>query len=103
MKLDFSKPFLLIDGTEAKNPDGSVVVLKTVLANNLVSKTGKDNIIKIFDWALTVQKTGFLELDKADQTTLRELIEKDEHLTYLGKGRLLEILDQREIELKKVN
>lgn len=101
MKLDFNTPLLDLKEKIVKNPDGSEVLLNELLANGLVATTGKENIIKIFDWALAIQKTGILELDRTDQDLLKRTIENSDNFSVLGKGRLLGILEKKQPEKVK--
>lgn len=99
MKLDFNAPLLNLKGEVVKNPNGSDTLLNELLATALITTTGKEDIVRIFDWALTLQKTGVLQLSRTDQSQLKGLIENSDSLYILSKGRLLEILDHKE-ELK---
>ena len=102
MKLDFNLPLTNLKDEIMKNPDGSTVNLNELLGNALVSTTGKENIIKVFDWALTLQKTGILDLDRADQDTLIKMIKDSDNLSVLSKGRLLKVADKKVEDKLKV-
>lgn len=102
MKLDFNGVLLDLTGKAIKNPDQSDAKLNISLANNLVMTTGKDNLLKIFEWGLELAKSGILDLDTQDQDLLRKMITESDSLYVITKGRLLEVFKTRETELKKV-
>lgn len=102
MKLNFNCPLLDTDNEKSLlNPDGSEILLNRLLSNNLVQAAGKEDILKIFEWGLTLRKTGILDLDTSDQKLLRKLIENSDTMPIITKGRLLQIFELREKELKE--
>lgn len=92
MKLDFNFPILGLDGQPLKDGSNDLQAGK-ILASTIANKTNGD-AVKLFGWALQLHKSEILDLDKADQKTLRELIEGDNTLTILAKGQLLEAFDK---------
>lgn len=95
MKLDFNAPLLNLKDEPIKNTNGSDILLNELLANALVSTAGKEDIVRIFDWGVTLQKTGKLDLSRADQSMLKGLIEGSDSLSIISKGRLLNILEPK--------
>lgn len=94
MKLNFNLCLTNLKGETLKNGDGSDAMMNATLATALVSSTGKENITKIFDWALTLQKNGILDLDRADQSLLKGIIQNSDTLYILAKGRMLEVFEK---------
>lgn len=101
MKLNFNADLLNVEGDPIKNKNGENLRLNGVLASSIMGSTSKENVVKFFDWAIKLQQEGVLDLDKADQALLKTTIENLDGITVLGKGRLLEVFDKREEELKK--
>lgn len=56
-----------------------------------ISKRDGDPV-KLFDWAMTINKQGTLEVDDSDFSTIKETIKNSEPLTVLVKGQILKYL-----------
>lgn len=87
-KLDFSKPLLT-----AKDESVGITLGET-LSNVLMSSPAKPPLsTKYFIWGLDLMKSGVVELDDVDKTSLIDLIDNSEQITVLVKGRLHEVID----------
>ena len=89
MKIDFNKPAKDLDGDEMENTH-----LGKLIAKALVNQS-KGDPLKYFDWAVKLHKGEVIDLDKADQKTLRAFIETNESITILAKYQILEEMDNQ--------
>jgi len=90
--LDFS--FHLTD------PTGKQVDTKTaggILADLLMRAVLKDEskIVKYFDWASALTKTGIIEVDRGDEKELKNFITENENLFVLAKAPMLRKFDEK--------
>lgn len=88
MKLDLNHNYKNLDGNDL--PDGNI---GQQVAKILCGTTPGIEPIKAFDWALQLNKEGFLEIDRADLKNLTKFIESTEALTNLAKAQLLKLCD----------
>lgn len=87
-KLDLNKNLLDLDGKEIENSN-----LSRLLAGLLMSQKTGDSV-KFFDWAVTLHKTGIIEVDNADFNTLKTMVkDNSEYLTILSKAQLLKYFE----------
>lgn len=87
-KLDLNKNLSDLDGEEIENSK-----LSRLLAGLLMSQKTGDSV-KFFDWAVTLHKTGIIEVDEADFTTLKTMVKDNtEFLTMLSKAQLIKYFD----------
>lgn len=94
--LKFKTPIIDSKGVEVEKSD-----LGELLSNTLMISTARPPLVtKFFSWALELNKSGSILLDDTDKKSLQEFIESSDSLTVLAKGRLLEIFDQAEQEVK---
>ena len=92
MKLNLSKSFLGLDGVELENSNQG----KTLSQALSMSFDAKDtDVMKYWGWAVAFHKGEIVDLDKADQTKLKDFIEKAQ-FNVLVKHQLLENLNQSE-------
>ena len=94
MKLNFNVPIFDLDGNPI--PDTNAGKL---LANTLVYQP-EGEIIKLFDWALILNKGEILDLDRADRKYMTDFIKNSRTLTLLAKKQMLDILDKPNGEIK---
>ncbi len=83
MKLDFNQPIVGLDGTVIEGSN-----MGKILADQLVIST-KGNALKYWEMALKLHRGEEVDLDQADQTMVKEFIEKHESLPNLTKAQLL--------------
>jgi len=89
MKVDFNKP--LIDLEDKPIEDFNIGKnLATLLAQNT-----KGDCIKLTDWARQIYKGEVIDLDNADQITMKEFI-KSAEISNILKSQLLECLIKNE-------
>ena len=89
MKVDFNKPLIGLD--DEPIPDFN---LGKNIANLLAQNT-KGDCIKFTDWARKIYKGEVLDLDNADQITLKEFI-KSLEISNIFEAALLECLNKNE-------
>ncbi|GAB3511724.1 hypothetical protein [Emticicia fontis] len=94
MKLDFNQPIVSLDGTAIEGTN-----MGKVLADHLALST-KGNALKNWEWALKLHKGEVIDLDTADQTTIKEFIDKHESLPSLTKAQLLLVFIETEKKTK---
>jgi len=87
MKVDLNKNVKGLNGEDLQDAN-----MGKIVANSLVAGT-KGNAIKFFDWAMKLYNGQVIDLDKADQKTLKDFIENNETLTILFKAQVLEQLE----------
>lgn len=83
MKLDFNQPIVGLDGTVIEGSN-----MGKILADQLAVST-KGNALKYWEMALKLHRGEVVDLDQADQTAVKEFIEKHETLPNLTKAQLL--------------
>ena len=88
--LDFTGHLKGLDGQTIKDEKNEDVTLGKLLANQLAF-TGKGDALKLFAWAQKMYNGETLELDKSDESTLKELIKNNEQLTVLAKAQMLTV------------
>lgn len=88
--LDFNQNLKSLDATDVKDETGAVLSLGKLLAGQLVS-ANKGDALKYFGWAQKTYAGETLELDKSDETTLKDFIKNNEVLTVLAKAQLLSV------------
>lgn len=87
-KIDLSAPLEDLSGTAL--PDNTT--LAKVLAASLVSAPEGD-AIKIYDWGVSLHRTGMIEVDAADLETLKGLVKNNQRMAILAKGPILKKLN----------
>jgi len=109
MKLNFTKPFLDLDGEEVKPTDSKGETLKDaapfmlnkLFAKNL-SQDVKGDLLKHMDWARALNAGKEIDCDRSDQEYLKNWIRKHEQLTIIFKSQLLEVFEEKKAELNGV-
>ena len=94
MKLDFNKPLLLLTGQQSQENLGKI------LADLLVSET-KGDVFKYYDWAKTLYQGEPVDLDRADQSTVKDFIKNSDKLIILAKAQMLQVFDDAEKKSEK--
>ncbi len=59
-----------------------------LFAGSLMAEKNGDPV-KYFDWAMTLNKTGIIEVDDADFDKLKEVVKSSESLAMLSKAQYL--------------
>jgi hypothetical protein len=88
MKLDFNFSLLDLDGKEIENANAG-----KLLANTLIQQS-KGDAIKLWEWALGLNKGEILDLDSSDQETIKKFIKDSDALAVIAKGQLLQVLNK---------
>lgn len=88
--LDFNQNLKGLDGKDIKDEKDEVITLGKMLANQLAF-TGKGDALKLFNWAQKMYNGEALDLDKSDESVLKEFIKSNEQLTVLAKAQLLTV------------
>jgi hypothetical protein len=88
IKVNLKTPLLNVKGEPKEN-----VFLSDIIAD-LLSSEVKGNALKLFGWMQDLSKDGSLNLDNADYTTLKTLIEGTERMPVLVKGQVLIVLNE---------
>jgi hypothetical protein len=87
-KLDLNFNLKDLDGGEIAEAKVS-----KLLAGLLMSQKEGD-AVKFFDWAVTLHKTGIIEVDSSDFSTIKKLVsDNKEYLTMIAKAQLLKHFD----------
>ena len=86
MTLPFNKPFLDLDG----NPvDGDTKTLGQSFAKFLINQASGD-VIKMWEWALALNKNEPLSVDNADKEFLKNFILTSQSMSIAFKKQLLD-------------
>jgi hypothetical protein len=85
MKLDFNFDLLGLDDQPIEGANAGKLV-----AQALVTST-KGNALKLWEWALALNKGQVIDLDSVDQETLKSFISDSETFTILAKAQLLKL------------
>jgi hypothetical protein len=60
---------------------------KLLAASLMAEKNG--DAVKYFDWAMTLNKEGIIEVDESDFNKIKEIVEKTEAITLIVKAQIL--------------
>lgn len=91
MKLTFDFKFKGFDGKASEQAAHAGEILGNLLASDTQNK---HNAVRYFGWALKFHNKEGVDLEKADQTLLKEFIESAEGLTALMRAQLLEHIEE---------
>jgi hypothetical protein len=87
-KLDFNWLIKDIEGNEIKEAKASDLLGQMLLQQK------QFDAIKLFDWAVTLKKTGIIEVDNSDFDKIKEFIKSDEqYLAVITKAQLLKFVN----------
>lgn len=99
MKLNLNVNMTDLEGQEVivqdhqGKPTGERVNLGKLLGNVLASDSEHADPVKLVCWALDLAKGKEIDLDKSDQKTLRDYVEKSKRFTALQKYQIIELID----------
>ena len=83
-KLNLNFAITDLDGKE-------LIQANKLMANSLMGEKKGDSI-KLFDWAMTLNKEGIIDVDASDLTKLKDITENSESLAILAKAQILKYL-----------
>lgn len=89
MILKLKKPFLNADDIPFRDGEGKELLMSKVLATELW-KTGKENVLKLYDWGMDLWKKGEITVSRTDVDLLKGIIENNETWDIFSKGRFLD-------------
>lgn len=87
---NFEQPLKGLDGVELKDEKDQAVTLGKLLASQLAF-TNKGDALKLFTWAQKLYDGKPLDLDKSDETVLKDFIKGNEQLTNIAKAQILSV------------
>lgn len=85
MKLNLTKSFTDLDGKESETNMGKVLA-------NMLASAQKGDAIKFYDWAISLFRTGVIEIDESDKKTLEKFVTAS-GASMAIQGQLLKVLD----------
>ena len=88
--LDFNQPLKGLDGVELKDEKDQPVTLGKLLSSQLAF-SNKGDALKLFTWAQKMYEGKPLDLDKSDETVLKDFIKGNEQLTNIAKAQILSV------------
>jgi hypothetical protein len=91
MKLNLDKMFKNLDG---KDFEGDHNHMAKFLANALALERSDIPVIKAYDFALKLQKSGELEVDNSDLQALKKFVENCNGAVPFSKAQLLNVLNE---------
>lgn len=86
--LNFNVALKGLDGQEVKDEKGEPLMIGRFLSSQLASATRGD-ALKFFGWAQKLYNGDSLDLDKSDESTLKDFIKSNDQLTVLAKAQML--------------
>jgi hypothetical protein len=90
--LDFNVTLKGLDGKEVKDEKNEPIAVGKLLANQLAF-ANKGDALKMFHWAQKMYSGETLDLDKSDESTLKEFIKGNDQLTILAKAQILNVFE----------
>jgi hypothetical protein len=92
MKLDLNKPIFNLLSEPIPNTHLGKFLGDEIAASN------SQPVVKFFDWAVKLYRTGLIEIDNSDRELIKKFIEDSPRMTVLVKGQLLkEINDLKDV------
>lgn len=88
--LDFNVALKGLDGQDVVDEKNEPVRVGKLLAGQLAF-SNKGDALKMFHWAQKMYAGEALDLDKSDESTLKEFIKTNESLTVLAKAQILQV------------
>jgi len=85
MKLDFNFDLLGLDNDPIEGANAGKLLASALVGAN------KGNALKMWEWALALNKGEVIDLDSEDQGTLKTFVEDSESFTILAKAQLLNV------------
>jgi hypothetical protein len=80
-KLNLNFAITDLDGNELAKAN------KLMAASLMGEKNG--DAVKYFDWAMTLNKSGIIEVDESDFNKIKEIVDKTEAITIIVKAQIL--------------
>jgi hypothetical protein len=90
--LDFNVTLKDLAGEEIKDERGEALKVGKLLAGQLAF-ANKGDALKMFHWAQKLYTGEKLDLDKSDESTLKEFIKNNEQLTVLARAQMLSVFE----------
>jgi len=84
--IDLNKPFTDTDGNALAEANQNKFLAK------LLAASPAGDALKQWDWAITLSKSGVLELDESDFQALEKFVKECKDATTLAKAQLLQAL-----------
>lgn len=91
----FNGLFLDLDNVEVPQMPTKAKMMSDLLAGNFEKSV---DVVKHFDWAMKIRRSGVLELDKSSVDELTKLVKDHQGLSVLVRRRLLECLENPIVE-----
>jgi len=88
--LDFNQALKGLDGSEVLNEKNEPLTVGRLLSTQLASAS-KGDALKLFGWAQKLYNGEVLDIDKSDESTLKEFIKGCDSLTILAKAQMLSV------------
>ena len=85
MNLDFNFDLLGLDTDPIEGANAGKLLASALVGAN------KGNALKMWEWALALNKGEVIDLDSVDQGTLKTFVEDSESFTILAKAQLLNV------------
>ncbi len=92
-KINLNCPLADLDNQPLKDSDGKQILLAKPLANILKEDCGNIDIMKAYDWALSLWKDGIIEVDNTDKKSLINFIKEKQGMTVIFKAQLIKKLE----------
>lgn len=92
IRLNFNQPLLSFKGETQKTTLGDILA-------ELISTETKGNIVKLYGWMQRLAAAKDLELDEADYSMFKDLIENSERITVLVKAQVLKVMAEEKERL----
>ena len=95
MIINFSFTLLNLDGSDVTKADGSPAIVNQLLAGWIMQTATKNpaDIMKYYNWANELYKTGKIDLDAAGKKEFQTFVENLPDVGILAKGVILEKLN----------
>lgn len=93
MKFNFSQPLNQLSGEPVLSAKLEPMTIGQVLGNNLINQSSGDPL-KLMEWCAKMYKGEDVDLDTADQATLKDLIKQHQSMVVLVKAAALDIMEK---------
>ena len=90
MKLNLDKPLEALDGTAIKE-----VNMAKYLADRIAGETEGQSKVKLLDWALSLFRQGFVELDESDCAWISNFVAHNKTIPSLFGGQIIKEIDSQ--------
>lgn len=89
--INLNQQFKDLDGNDLQGES-----MAKTLANVISNSKLNSNIIKFYDWAITLHTKGVIDCDNQDHESLVEFVLKTEHLSLAGKAQITKALNEQD-------